>query len=297
MPTATPAEAGIVDREVALADQRFRYLEAGTGSTLLILLHGWPQDAGEWCGIMPALAAHCRVVAVDLPGVGGSTSSSRDFSKAALAKEVRGFVRSLEARRVVLVGHDIGGMVAYAYALQFPDEIAGAIILDAPIPGIGPWDYTTTLPEAWHFGFHVQHPLAEELVTGRQARYFRYFIDRMAASPDKITDAQVERYAAAYASPDQLSAGFGFYRAFAEDKQFNRSHPMPPAVPLLIAGGSASLGEGAATLADAIGNHRAQGVESAVIPSSAHWVAEEQPELTVDLILSFVTNVAARETS
>lgn len=293
LPAIAPI-ASIADRQALVGVQRFRYLEAGAGETLIVLLHGWPQDADEWHKVMPRLATRYRVVAVDLPGVGGSTSPSRDFSKAAMARDLHGFVQSLGAKRVVLVGHDIGGMVAYAYERQFPGDVQGVAILDVPLPGLAPWDKIETIPQAWHFQFNAQAPLAEQLVAGRQAgyfRYFRYFIDRNAGNPKAISDADVAGYAAAYRSTDQLSAGFGFYRAFAQDKLFNDGQRGPLAVPLLVAGADRSLGAGADVLVQALRDHGASDVRSATIEGAGHWVAEERPDDVARLIETFVSTI------
>lgn len=294
MSSATSSPHDVSVKQIAIEDQRFQYFEAGSGDTLILLLHGWPQDASEWQKIVPLLADRFHVIAVDLPGIGGSTSQSRDFSKARIAQEMSRFVKTFEARNLVIVGHDIGGMIAYAYARLFASEVTGAIILDVPLPGLGAWKEIETLPESWHFRFHAQTPLAEQLVAGRQAQYFRYFIDAMAMDTKAITDAEVDGYAAAYAAPDQLSAGFGFYRTFPQDEQFNAEHDGPLAVPLLIAGGSASLGEGTTLLAHALQGHGVQDARSAVIMTSGHWVAEEQPAQTAALIEAFAEEVMQR---
>lgn len=290
---ASAATASIIPEEhhASIDGQRFRYLEAGSGDTVIVLLHGWPQDADKWRRVVPLLAERYRVIAVDLPGVGGSTSPSRDFSKAAMARELRRFVLSLDAKRVMLVGHDIGGMVSYAYVRQFPDDLIGAVILDVPLPGLAPWDKIETIPQAWHFDFNAQQPLAEQLVTGRQVSYFRYFFDNNAGNPKAISDADVVGYAAAYDTADQLAAGFGFYRAFPEDKLFNDSQREPLPTPLLVAGADRSLGAGTEVLAQALRDHGASKVRVATIAGSGHWVAEERPDEVADLIDRFVTTV------
>ena len=208
-----------------------------------------------------------------------------------MARELHGFVQGLGAKRIVLAGHDVGGMVAYAYARQFPDDVQGAVILDVPLPGLAPWDKIETIPQAWHFDFNAQTPLAEQLVAGRQTRYFRYFIDHNAGNPKAVSDADVAGYAAAYGSADQLSAGFGFYRTFSQDKLFNDGRREPLAVPLLVAGADRSLGAGTQVLAQALRDHGASEVRAATIEASGHWVAEERPDEVARLIGRFVTIV------
>ncbi|MBB5713063.1 alpha/beta fold hydrolase [Sphingomonas xinjiangensis] len=294
-PNAVPAAAleatRIADRSVTIGDQTVRYLEAGRGDTLIVLVHGWPQSADEWRQVIPKLADRFRVVAPDLRGIGGSQSPSRDYSKAALARDLHSFVQSLGAKHVVLVGHDVGGMVTYAYARQFPQDLTGAAILDVPLPGFAPWEYVEKLPQAWHFDFHAQQPLAEVLVQGRQAAYFRYFIDHNGANTKAIGDQEIARFAQAYASPAQLSAGFGFYRAFPRDKEFNAAQRAALSLPLLVAGAEHSLGAGAAALAGDLRAHGASDVRVATIDKSGHWIAEEQPDAVAALIWEFAAEV------
>lgn len=288
-PARPPASrAGdIADRTATVGDQRVRYLAAGAGDTLVVLVHGWPASADSWRDVIPRLAGRYRVVAPDLRGVGGSASPSRDYSKAALARDLHAFVRTLGARRVVVVGHDVGGMVAYAYARQFPADVAGVAILDVPVPGFAPWDAIAASPHAWHYDFHAQRPLAEQLVAGRQATYFRYFVDRTAGNARAIDDAEIARFARAYESPTQLAAGFGFYRTFDQDAAFNAAHRGPLRVPLLLVGGDRGMAATTAVTAAAMRAHGATDVRTATVTRSGHWVAEEQPSQVAGLIDRF----------
>ena len=288
---STSRAVRIADRTSTVGEQRVRYLQAGLGDTLVVLVHGWPASADNWRDVMPLLAHRYRVVAPDLRGVGGSSSPSRDYSKAALARDLHAFVQSLGARCVIVVGHDIGGMVAYAYARQFPGDVAGVAILDVPVPGFAPWDTVAIAPYAWHFDFNAQRPLAEQLVRGRQAAYFRYFVDNTGGNAQAIDDAEIARTARAYGSPTQLSAGFGFYRTFDQDKAFNTAQRGPLHTPLLIVGADRSMGEFTATMADAMRAHGATGVRIATVTQSSHWVAEEQPSQVAKLIDDFVSSL------
>lgn len=295
-PKAAASAASIADRSVRVGAGRIHYLRAGSGATTIVLLHGWPQSSHEWRRVMPLLADRFTVIAPDLPGIGGSTGPAGGaaapvaaFEKAALAHDIHAFVATLGARRVVLVGHDVGGMVAYAYARLYPDELAGVAILDVPVPGIAPWDMVKTMPQAWHFGFNRQEPLAEQLVAGRQALYFRYFIDSNAADRSAVTDTDVAAYAEAYRSPASLHAGFGFYRAFAADAAFNAAHREPLDLPVLIVGADHSMGSGEGLLEQGLKTSGARNVRVASIPSSGHWIAEEQPAATAKLIADFAS--------
>lgn len=297
----TPAPeqpAGIVDRTVQVGARQVHYLRAGSGPTTIVLLHGWPQSSYEWRRVMPLLADRFTVVAPDLPGIGGSSgpaggasAPTAAFEKAALARDLHSFVATLGARRVVLAGHDVGGMVAYAYARLYPRELAGVAILDVPLPGVAPWDAIRASGHAWHFQFHEQHPLAETLVAGRQAAYFRYFINSNAANPSAIPDADVAAFARAYESPASLHAGFGFYRAFAADGQFNRAHAEPLDVPVLLAGADRSMGSGEAEMERGLRALGVRDIRVAVIPNSGHWIAEENPQATATVIAGFAAGV------
>jgi len=294
---AAPADApvahsvSIAEHVAQVGDQRVRYLESGTGDTLVLLVHGWPQTADEWRRVMPLLGNGYRVVAPDLRGIGGSRSPSRDYSKAALARDLHAFVETLGARRVVVVGHDIGGMVAYAYARLFPQQTTGVAILDVPLPGLAPWNMVAASPQAWHFDFNKQHPLAETLIAGRQRLYYRYFIDQKATNSKAVSDREVERYARAYASADQLAAGLGLYRTFDQDAAFNISHQGAMTVPMLLAGADGSMGQGIRPMAEALRASGVREVEPAIIERSGHWVAEEQPTSIARLIKQFVTRL------
>lgn len=280
----------INERTVQVGSQRVHYLQAGSGPTTIVLLHGWPQSSHEWRRIMPRLADRYTVIAPDLRGIGGTTAPSADFTKAALARDVHGLLEKLERRRVVLVGHDIGGMVAYAYARQFPRELIGLAILDVPLPGVADWATLKTNPVAWHFDFHNQKPLAEQLVAGRQFDYFRYIINSNAKNPAAIVDADVAAYATAYNKPDNLTAGFELYRAFPADEKFNASRKEPLDVPVLLVGGDGSFGPALPSLERGLRSLGVRNIRRAVIPNCGHWLPEEQPADTANEIANFAAD-------
>ena len=278
-------------------DQSISFLSAGAGQTTVVLVHGWPQTSHEWRQVMPQLADRFAVVAPDLPGIGASgglldAAPVSAFEKAALARMLRSFVTTLSTTRLVLVGHDIGGMIAYAYARLFPEDLAGVVVLDVPLPGIPPWDELKISPQAWHFDFHAQDPLAEQLVTDREATYFRAFIDRVAKNQLAIPNEDVAIYAAAYRAPSALRAGFGLYRSFSADEAFNKTHTDPLGLPLLLASADGSFGAGVHRLAKGLNAVGARDVRTAVIANSGHWVAEEQPAAVVELIAAFASGLA-----
>ncbi len=290
---ATPSQANelIEDRTITVGDQTFRYLTAGTDGPPIVLLHGWPESADEFRRIMPELARDHIVYAPNLSGVGGTTAPDQDWRKEALARDIKAFADALKLEAPLLVGHDIGGMVAYAYARQFPEALGGVAILDVPIPGLAPWDNVVTSQYAWHFDFHNQVGLAEELVAGQQADYFRYFIDSVAANADAIPDADIAKYASAYGHDDQLHAGFEFYRAFNEDAAFFLSHDGPLDVPLLVVGGEYSMQATLPVMAESFAAHGVTNIATVAIAGSGHWLAEEQPDATAAAIADFAGEI------
>ena len=149
-------------RSASVNGTSIAYFRAGSGPITIVLIHGWPQSAYEWHKVMPELARTHTVIAVNLRGIGGSTPTAAGYDKANMARDVRALVRSLGLRNVYVFGHDIGGMVSYAYARSFPGELAGFGVFDVPLPGIDPWSEVQSNSNAWHFSSH-QMPLKNSL--------------------------------------------------------------------------------------------------------------------------------------
>lgn len=275
--------SAITEQTANVGTRQSRYVRGGSGATTVVLLQGWPQSSHQW-RVMPLLAGGFTGIAPDLPGIGGSTGPAGGaaapvaaFEKAALARDIHAFGARLGPRRVLLIGHDIGGMVAYAYARLYPDELAGVTILDVPLPVIAPWDMVKEVLQGWHFGVNRQEPLAEVLVAGRQMAYLRYFIDSNAFDRSAIPDADVAAYAAAYRSPASLHAGFGFYCSFAADEAVNASHREPLDVPVLLAGADHSMGSGEAQLEQGLRALGLRNVRVAVITIRATGSPRNSP--------------------
>lgn len=290
--SARPAPpATIVETTIKVGEQQVRYLKAGSGPTTIVLLHGWPQSSHEWRKVMPLLADRYTVIAPDLRGVGGTSAPSASFEKTTLARDVHGLITQLGARRVIMVGHDIGGMVAYAYARLYPREIVGLSILDVPLPGVQPWEAVKTSAKAWHFDFHTQAPLAERLVAGRQAEYFRYMIDSVSVRDAAISDEDIATYAAAYRSPESLTAGFAWYRAFSADETFNASRRERLDVPVLLVGGDQSMGSSLSQVEQGLRSLGVRDIRLAVIANAGHHIAEEDPLATASTIATFASSL------
>jgi pimeloyl-ACP methyl ester carboxylesterase len=255
------------------------YVRGGTGPAV-ILLHGFPEDWYAYHRVMPVLAKQFTVVAVDLRGIGGSTPTAGGYDAANMAEDVHQLAEHLHLEHVYVVGHDIGGMVAYAFARRYPETCRGVMLLDAPVPGLEGWDAVKANPITWHFNFQQTPDLPEQLLAGREAIYLRHFLD-----PDTFSDADVARYAQAYAAPDHLRAGLEIYRAYPANEKFNAAQRSAISLPLVLAPGENSPFEKLMPgFAEALRDHGCANVKIEVIPNSVHYVADEQPEAVAELI-------------
>jgi len=272
--------------DVEADGRRIRYLRGGSGP-LALLLHGWPQDWTAWRHVMPALARQFTVVAVDLRGVGGSEAAAGGYDAASLAGDVHAVIDAVDLGPAYVAGHDIGGTVAYAHARLHPGEVRGAMILDVALPGLEPWAQVEASALLWHFRFHATPNLPELLVAGRQQGYIRDFIGRIALNAAAISEADIARYAHAYATADQLRSGFEFYRAFPETARFNESRAEPLHVPIVLAGGDHATGQANYRIAAALRAKGAQNVIVETIENSGHFVVDEQPDQVVALIARY----------
>ena len=255
------------------------YLRGGQGPPV-ILIHGFPQDWSEYRAIMPRLAQRFTVVAVDPRGIGGSAAAAGGYDAANMAEDVRGLAEVLKLERAYVVGHDLGGIVTYAYLRRYPETLRGAMILDAPIPGIAGWDEAVGGPGAWHVGFMQVPGLAEKLVPGRQVDYLGYFYDM-----GKFTVAERAYHQRSYASRAQLHAAFEMYRALPGNATFNAAQTAPNDVPLVFAAGEKSpFASLVPRIAEGLRASGLSRVETAVIPGAVHYVVSDQPEAVVALI-------------
>lgn len=259
------------------------YVRGGTGPAV-ILLHGFPQDWYEFHRIMPRLAKTFTVIAVDLRGVGGSAATAGGYDAANPAQDIRQRAGQLQLERVYVVGHDMGGMVAYAYARLYPHETRGVMTLDVPFPGIEPWEEVKANPLLWHINFHQTPDLPEKLIAGRQAVYFRHFFNLGTVNHDAISDDDAAHYADAYATPEQLRAGFEMYRALPANEEFNATQRSAIDVPLVMAGGDKSFGPLLAGIAEALRTHGWASVTTEIIANGGHYLPDERPEAVPELI-------------
>jgi pimeloyl-ACP methyl ester carboxylesterase len=256
----------------------------GSGPTV-VLLHGFPQSWHEWRAIMPRLAEHHTVVAVDLRGVGGSDAPHDGYDAETLAGDVHGLVSGLDLGPAHVVGHDVGGWVAYAYARRYAADTLTLTVIETPIPGTDAFaDLDVDVP-MWHAEFHMVPDLPETLVDGHQADYFRYFFDVGTRGDGVITDADVAQYAAAYDGRARLRAAFEMYRAVPQNISFNASHRDAIDVPLRLIGGEHVFGP---VLADTVDELRDDlgwcDVSVVILEDGQHYVVEERPDQIAALI-------------
>ena len=260
------------------------YVRGGTGPAV-ILLHGFPQDWYEFHKIMPRLAKKFTVIAVDLRGVGGSAATPGGYDAPNLAEDIHQLARQLNLEGVYIAGHDVGGMVTYAFVRLYPESTRGVMILDAPLHGIEPWAELKADPALWHFGFHQTPSVPEKLIAGRESVYLREgFFNRFALNREAITEADIAHYANSYGTPEKLRAGLEFYRAFAANEKFGQAYRNAIDVPIVLAGGDHAMGQRIPKMAESLRRYGCANVTVEVIKNSGHFVSEEQPTAVAELI-------------
>jgi pimeloyl-ACP methyl ester carboxylesterase len=261
----------------------------------VVLLHGWPQTRHAWRKVTGRLRPDRRVLAYDLPGIGESVLVPGDVSgrKWSIAGALHADLTGQGIHRPVLVGHDIGALVAHAYARRYPAETRGVLLLDQPLPGIAGWETALRSPSLWHIGFHrAAGGVAELLVAGREQVYFRRHLDRFAAHPEAITDDDVTVYARGYRDAGRLSTGLAWFRTFPLDEDDTRAHAGRLDVPIRLAFAEYSY---ATLLGEVVAGLRESGasrVSGETILDCGHWPCEEQPGAVAAAIENFLISYA-----
>lgn len=259
------------------------YRTGGTGPAL-ILIHGYAQTSRMWNGVMPELAKRFTVIVPDLPGIGQSDVPATGLDMTTAAKRIHALARSLGVTRARVVGHDIGLMVAYAYAAQFPTEVDKLVEMDAFLPGIGSWAETYDSPALWHFRFHGAYP--ERLVRGREGDYFSYYWNVLAAdSTHSLSPADRHAYVAAYSRPGRMRAGWGYFDSFPRTAQeFAQLAQTKLTMPVLVIGGDRSGGTALGEQVKLVAND----VTVVVLKDTGHWLIDERPKETAAALLGFL---------
>jgi pimeloyl-ACP methyl ester carboxylesterase len=260
------------------------HVRVGGSGPAVVLLHGYGETGDMWALLAAALARDHTVIAPDLRGMGLSSHPDGGYDKKTQGGDVAGVLDALKIGKVELVTHDIGNMVGFAFAEEQPDRVTKFVLIDAPVPGVGPWEEILKNPLLWHFRFGG--PDMERLVAGRERIYLDRFWNEFSADPRKWDEASRAHYAALYARPGAMHSGFAQFAAFDQDAIDNRAWVArgPLTMPILAVGGEKSFGPEMAVVMRAA----ATNVQGAIIPGSGHWVMEENPTATIAVVTAFL---------
>src|SRR5271155_721563 len=273
----------IVSHTAEIDGAKLHYMTAGHG-TPLILLHGYAETSLMWKPIIPLLAERFTVIAPDLPGIGDSDIPADGLDMKNAAVRIHDLAKSLGVQKAEVVGHDIGLMVAYAYAAQFPSEVTKLVLMDAFLPGVEGWEAVYNNPSIWHFRFNG--PTPEALVQGRERTYFDYFWNDFAADKNhSIPEAARQAYAAAYARPGRMHAGWAYFVSFLQAaKDFAQLSQTKLTMPVLTIGGDKANGVALGQQVKLV----ATDATVVVLKNTGHWVLEENPKETTEALRRFL---------
>ena len=277
------AQERIEDRFANVNGVRLHYLIAGKGDPV-ILLHGYAENSHMWRPLMVELAKSHTVIAPDLRGFGQSSKPMTSYDKKTMAQDIHALVLSLGYHRANVVGHDIGLMVAYAYAAQYSNEVDRIVLMDAFLPGVGDWKKVWLLRDLWHFHFYGETPL--KLVAGRERIYFEHFWNDFAADPKhSVPETDRQFYARSYAQPGAMRAGFEVFRNFEQDaKDFAQFAETKLTMPMLVLTGEKASGEFLIEQARLVDTN----VDGVVIKGKGHWLMEEAPQQVIPQLVAFI---------
>ena len=293
LPAASSAQGfdfpGFAVRQVTTNGATIHVRSGGAGPAV-VLLHGYGETGDMWAPLAADLARDHTVIVPDLRGLGLSSKPAGGFDKKTQAEDVEGVLVALGAGRVDVVAHDIGNMVAFQFAARHPERLRRLVLIDAPVPGVGPWEEILKNPLLWHFRFGG--PDMERLVAGRERIYLDRFWNEFSATPASFTEPARVHYAALYALPGAMHSGFAQFAAFDQDAVDNRAFLAASGklkLPILALGGEKSFGPMMATVMRAGG----EDVNEGIVPDSGHWIMEENPRATIALVRGFLTAAPA----
>ena len=261
------------------------HVRVGGQGPAVVLLHGFADTGDMWAALAAELVKNHTVIVPDLRGMGLSAPAASGYTKKNQALDIAGVMDALKVQQADLVTHDIGNMVGYALAVQFPKRVTRWAVIDAPIPGIGAWDEILRSPLLWHFNF--RGPDMERLVSGRERIYLDRFYNELSADPKKIDEETRQHYAQLYARPQVMHDSFEQFAAFTQDAIDNKAllaerGKLP--MPVLALGAEKSFGPGQAELL----RFAASNVTGGIVPASGHWIMEENPRATIKLVMDFL---------
>jgi len=260
------------------------HTRVGGAGPAVVLLHGYGETGDMWVPLAVDLARDHTAIVPDLRGLGHSSKPTGGFDKKTQASDVAGVLAALGIEEIELVTHDIGNMVGFAFAAQHPTRVRRFVLIDAPLPGVGPWEEILRNPLLWHFRFGG--PDMERLVAGRERIYLDRFWNEFSADPSRFSEAARDHYAELYALPGAMHAGFAQFAAFDQDAIDNRTFLAKGklTMPVLAVGGEKSFGTTMATVM----RFAASDVHEAIVPGAGHWVMEENPQATIQIVRGFL---------
>ncbi|HEV2652930.1 MAG TPA: alpha/beta hydrolase [Rhizomicrobium sp.] len=261
------------------------FVRVGGKGPAVVLIHGFGDTGDMWAPLAAKLVADHTVIVPDLRGMGLSAHPDTGYTKKNEAADIAGVMDALKIDKAMLVTHDIGNMVGYQLAAQYRNRITKWVVIDAPLPGLGNWAAQLSNPKTWHFNFHG--PDEERLVAGRERIYLDRFWNELSDDPKRIDEATRRHYAALYARPHAIHDAFEQFVAFPQDGIDNKAALATGGkltIPVLALGGEKSYGAGMKTELEFV----ATDVKGGIIPNSGHWVMEENPDATVDLVMTFL---------
>jgi pimeloyl-ACP methyl ester carboxylesterase len=284
-PATAQGKLKIESRSADVGGLKIHYLTAGKGDPI-VLLHGYAQNSHMWRPLIAELAKTNTVIAPDLRGFGQSAKPREGYDKKTMAQDIHALVVSLSYTRVKIVGHDIGLMVAYAYAAQYPAEVERIVLMDAFLPGVGDWKNVWLLRDLWHFHFYGETPL--KLVAGRERIYFEHFWNDFAANPKQSVSENDRRfYAKSYAQPGAMRAGFEVFRNFEQDaKDFEIFARIKLTMPMLVLSGEKAGGQFLIEQGRMVDSN----VEGVIVKGSGHWLIDEAPDQVIPKLVAFLKN-------
>jgi len=259
------------------------YVRVGGKGPAVVMLHGFADTGDMWAPLAKALYKDHTVIVPDLRGMGLSSQAKGGYDKKTQATDIATVMDRLNVAKADLVTHDIGNMVGYALAAQYPDRITKWVVIDAPLPGIGPWEEILKSPLLWHFNF--RGPDVDRLVKGRERIYLDRFYNELSADPKSIDEATRNHYARLYARPGNMHYAFEQFAAFSQDAKDNKIFAEKKlTMPILALGAEKSFGDQQAMIMRDVGTN----VEGGIITGSGHWIMEEQPAQTVQKVSAFL---------
>lgn len=277
-----PYPASFVRQDIQTDSVKMHVRVGGTGPAV-VLIHGFGDTGDMWTPLAETLTKSHRVVVPDLRGMGLSSRPENGYDKKTQAGDIRAVLDRLGIDQAAIVGHDIGTMVAYAYAARYPDKTTKLVVMDAPVPGVPPWDQIVRWPALWHFDFGGADAL--RLVKGRERIYLDRFWNEFAGDPRKVDEGTRVHYAKLYARPGAMKAAFAQFQSIRQDAEDNaKSMNTKLQMPVLAIGGEKSFGNNEAVVM----RNAATQVTELVVPGAGHWLMEEAPDVTVKAVQEFL---------